>query len=109
MAAIHIECGHLEGDPEVVRIHTGAEVTRMSIVETRVTGEANVFRVQLWGQLGTRAAESLRKGDTVHDLAGEIVTTRWVDKDTGESRTTQNVVATQLIWGTSTAQASTTR
>ena len=88
--------GNLAADPEVVRIPSGREVTRMRVIENRRrlnadTGEwedaePNAFNVQAWDSLGANAAASLTKGATV-DIVGHIVTDRWTDKDTGESRT----------------------
>lgn len=97
--------GNLAADPEVVRVHSGREVTRLRIIENRRrlntdTGEwedaePNVYRVQAWDGLGANAAASLTKGAAL-DVVGHIVTDRWTDKDTGESRTAQTVVADAL-------------
>lgn len=97
--------GNLAADPEVVRIPSGREVTRMRVIENRrrlnadtgewEDGEPNAFNVQAWDSLGANAAASLTKGATV-DIVGHIVTDGWTDKDTGESRTGQTVVAETL-------------
>lgn len=97
--------GNLATDPEVVRVPSGREVTRLRIIENRrrlnrETGqwenaEPNVYRVQAWDSLGTNAAASLSVGMSV-DVVGHVVTDRWPDKDTGQERTGQTVVADRL-------------
>ncbi|WP_346008620.1 single-stranded DNA-binding protein [Janibacter terrae] len=97
--------GNLAADPEVVRIPSGREVTRLRIIENRrrldresgtwEDAEPNVYRVQAWGALGTNAAASLGQGMSV-DVVGHVVTDRWPDKDTGQERTGQTVVADSL-------------
>lgn len=97
--------GNLAADPEVVQIHGGRSVTRMRVIENRRrlnndTGEwedsePNAFRVQAWDSLGRNAAESLTKGTAV-DVVGHVVTDRWTDKESGQDRTTQTVVAESL-------------
>lgn len=83
----------------------GREVTRLRVIENRrrlnrETGqwenaEPNVYRVQARGSLGTNAAASLRMGMSV-DVVGHVVTDRWPDKDTGQERTGQTIVADKL-------------
>lgn len=97
--------GNLAADPEVVSVPSGRQVTRLRVIENRRrqnpdTGEwedaePNAYRVQAWGGLGENAGQSLRKGVAV-DVVGHIVTDRWSDKETGESRTSQVVVADRL-------------
>lgn len=97
--------GNLAADPEVVRVHSGREVTRMRIIENRrrlnrETGqwedaEPNVWRVQAWDGLGANAAASLSTGMSV-DVVGHVVTDRWPDKETGHERTGQTVVADKI-------------
>lgn len=94
--------GNLAADPEVVRTHSGREVARLRVIENRrrlnpdtkkwEDAEPNTYRVQAWDALGRNVAESLRLGMTV-DVVGHVVTDRWVDKESGESRTGQTIVA----------------
>lgn len=97
--------GNLAKDPESHVTHNGRQVTRLRVIENRRrqnpdTGEwedaePNVFRVQALDALAVNAAESLRTGTTV-TVAGHVVTDRWPDKETGEDRTAQVVVADSL-------------
>lgn len=97
--------GDLAADPEVVWVPGGRQVTRLHVIESRRrqnpdTGEwedaePNTYRVQARANLGENAGKSLRQGMTV-DVVGHIVTDRWSDKETGETRTSQVVVADSL-------------
>lgn len=97
--------GNLAKDPESHVTHRGRQVTRLRVIENRRqqnpdTGEwedaePNVFRVQALDALAVNAAESLRTGTTV-TVKGHVVTDRWHDKDTGEDRTAQVVIADSL-------------
>lgn len=97
--------GNLAADPEIRFTPSGRQVTRLRVIENRrrknpETGqwedaEPNAFRVQAWRELGENAAESLRKGQSVN-VKGRIVTDRWTDKETGEDRTAQVVVAESI-------------
>lgn len=97
--------GTLAADPETVQIHGGRTVARLTIVEPqhrknpetgeREVCEPNTFRVQARDSYGRHVAQSLREGDEV-TVVGHIVTTRWTDKDSGRSQTTQVVVAEQV-------------
>lgn len=97
--------GNLAEDPEIRFTPSGRQVTRLRVTEnlwrrSPETGEwekvePNVFRVQVWRSLGENAGESLHKGQTVN-VKGHIVTDRWKDKETGEDRTSQVVVAEKL-------------
>lgn len=97
--------GNLAADPEIRRTHTGRQVTRLRVIENRRrqnpdTGEwedaePNVFRVQAWGTLGENAGECLRSGTSVM-VRGHVVTDSWPDKETGEDRTAQVVIADSL-------------
>lgn len=49
-------------------------------------------RVRLFGQMATNAGASLRTGDAVL-VAGRVVTDSWADRDSGEKRTAQRVLA----------------
>lgn len=97
--------GDLAADPEIVITHTREQVTRLVVTENRrrqdpETGEwedeePNVFRVQARRALGENAGTSLREGQTVN-VTGHIVTDRWLDKDAGQDRTAQVVVAEKI-------------
>lgn len=97
--------GNLAKDPESHVTHLGRQVTRLRVIENRrrqnpETGEwedtePNVFRVQALDALAVNAAESLRTGTTV-TIKGHVVTDRWPDKESGEERTAQVVIADSL-------------
>ena len=97
--------GNLTADPELRRTKNGRAVVQFTILENRrrrtadgqgwEEEEPNRFRVQAWGQLAENIAVSVAKGDRVH-VSGRIVTDRWSDKDTGETRTAQRVDADEV-------------
>jgi len=95
--------GNLADDPELIYTRTGRPVVRLVVIENRRVrkddgyedGEPNVFRVEAWSHLAENAAASLKKGSRVH-VEGHIVTDRWTDKKTGDPRTGQHVVASEL-------------
>ncbi len=108
--------GNLTADPELRHTQSGRAVVRFTILENRrrrtadgqgwEDDEPNRFRIQAWGPLAENIAASVRKGDRVH-ISGRIITDRWTDKDSGETRTAQRVdadeVAFSLRWHTVTA------
>lgn len=96
--------GNLADDPEVRRTHTGRDVTTLVVLESRSRrteagewedDEPNRHRVQVWGPQGEHAAVSLGRGDRVIVL-GTVETSRWTDKDTGETRTAAHVTAEHI-------------
>lgn len=102
----HIDfTGNLARDPESHVNHRGRQITRLRVIENRRrqspdTGEwedaePNVFRVQAHDALAVNAAESLHTGTTI-TVKGHVVTDRWPDKETGEERTAQVIVADSL-------------
>jgi single-strand DNA-binding protein len=66
-------------------------------------GEPTRHRVKAFRQLGENIADSLGKGDRVI-VHGTVTTETWTDKDTGEKRTGQkilaDVVGPSLRWAT---------
>lgn len=94
--------GNLAADPEIWFTPSGKQVTRLVVIEnlrrrnseTREweDAEPNRFHVQAFRTLGENVAESLRKGQAV-SVKGRIMTDRWRDKETGEDRTSQVVLA----------------
>ncbi|WP_052193767.1 single-stranded DNA-binding protein [Microbacterium sp. ZOR0019] len=107
--------GNLTADPELRHTQSGRAVVRFTILENRrrrtadgqgwEDDEPNRFRIQAWGQLAENIAASVHKGDRVH-VSGRVITDRWTDKDSGETRTAQRVdadeVAFSLRWNTVT-------
>lgn len=97
--------GNLADEPEIRFTPNGRQVTRLRVIENRRrqnpdTGkwedaEPNAFNVHVWRSLGENTGESLHKGQSVF-VKGYIVTDRWPDKETGESRTAQVVVAERI-------------
>lgn len=97
--------GNLAADPELRFTPSGRAVARFTIIENRrrrtedgkgwEDAEPNVFRVQVWGSFAENVVESCGKGDRVH-VTGNIVTDRWMDKETREDRTAQHVKADEV-------------
>lgn len=95
--------GNLAADPEHSTTHTGRDVTTFRVIENVrrrgengwEDGEPNVYRVQAWGALGEHVAASCSTGDPVV-VTGATRTSRWTDKDTGESRTAPFVIADEV-------------
>ena len=94
--------GNLTGDPEHGASESGNEYARFTVaVNDRRLNQATglwedngtVFhRIVVFNQQSRHVADSLRKGDQVI-VAGEIRFGTYVDKETGQSRETRDVVA----------------
>ena len=97
--------GNLAEDPEGRVTPIGLQVVRLTVIENRrrktedgkgwEATETNVYRVQAWGGYAENIAESCSRGDRVL-VSGNIRTDRWSDKDSGDSRTAQHVVADEV-------------
>lgn len=97
--------GDLAADPEIRSTPSGAQVTRLRVIENQRrqnpdTGEwedaePNVFRVSARRSLAENAGESLHMGTTV-TVQGHVATDRWPDKESGQTRTSQHVVADSI-------------
>lgn len=104
MTSISI-AGNLAADPEIRFTPGGIAVARLTVIENRrrrtddgqgwEDSEPNDYRVQVWGSQAENVAESCGKGDRVV-VVGSIVTDRWADKESGESRTAQYVKAAEV-------------
>ena len=98
--------GNLAADPELRYTASGKQVVEFTVLvnERRLNtdtgewedGEPTRHRVKAFKQLGENIAESLRKGDRVF-VHGTITTEVWTDKDTGDKRTAQKVLA-DIVW-----------
>lgn len=95
--------GNVAGPVQLRRTSSGTPVANVRVLESQrrkdETGEwidiePNAFAVVAWGRLAQHAAESLDKGAAVI-VAGRISTEAWTD-DTGQARTTQQVVAEHI-------------
>ena len=94
--------GNLTGDPEHGAGESGNEYARFTVaVNDRRLNETTgrwedagtVFhRVVVFNQQARHVAESLRKGDSVL-LAGDLRFGTYVDKESGQTRETRDVVA----------------
>lgn len=98
--------GNLAQDPEVRFTPTGKQVAQLTVIQNRrrptddggfADAEPNVFRVEAWGRIAENVAESCGKGDRV-TIVGDIITDRWNDKETGETRTAQRVRADEVAF-----------
>lgn len=94
--------GNLTGDPEHGASESGNEYARFTVAvndrrlnETtgRWEDSGTVFhRVVVFNQQARHVAESLHKGDAVL-LAGDLRFGTYVDKETGQTRETRDVIA----------------
>ena len=99
--------GNLADEPELRFTPSGRQVVRLTVIENRRrktedgTGwedaEPNVYRVQAWGNYAENITESCSKGDRVV-VSGSVRTDRWTDKDSGDARTAQHVVADEVAF-----------
>lgn len=96
--------GNLAYEPEIRFTPTGKKVAQLVIIENRrrptdnggwEDAEPNTFRVEVWGQTVENLAESCHKGDRLV-VVGTIVTDRWEDKESGESRSMQRIRADEV-------------
>lgn len=94
--------GNLTGDPEHGTGEKGGEYARFTIAvnERRLNETTKLWedagtvfhRVAVFNQQSRHVANSLRKGDNVL-ITGELRFGTYVDKNTGESRETRDIVA----------------
>jgi single-strand DNA-binding protein len=94
--------GNLTGDPEHGAAESGNEYARFTVAinDRRLNETTNrwedvgtVFhRVVVFNQQSRHVADSLRKGDSVI-VAGELRFGTYVDKETGQTRETRDIVA----------------
>ena len=99
--------GNLADEPELRFTPSGRQVVRLTVIENRrrktedgtdwEDAEPNVFRVQAWGTYAENITESCSKGDRVV-VSGSVRTDRWTDKDSGDARTAQHVVADEVAF-----------
>lgn len=95
-----IVTGNLSASPELRYTASGKAVATFTVMENRrrksdqgwVDDEPNAFNVEAWGALAENVAESLGKGDMV-SVVGEVRTSRWQDRDTGDARSRQVIAA----------------
>ncbi len=104
--------GNLADDPQVRFTPSGKQITEITILvnERRRIGagewvedEPTRHVVRAFKTLAQNIAESLEKGDRVF-VHGTVTTDAWTDKDTGDKRTAQRVLAgvvgPSLRWAT---------
>jgi single-strand DNA-binding protein len=99
--------GNLANEPELRFTPSGRQVVRLTVIENRrrktedgsgwEDTEPNVYRVQAWGNYAENITESCSKGDRVV-VSGSVRTDRWTDKDSGDARTAQHVVADEVAF-----------
>src|SRR5215210_2201983 len=101
--AVHL-IGRLGQDPEVHYTNTGTARTTFSVATNRswtdadgqVQTETEWSRCATWGKLAEIAAQYLHKGSRVY-VAGRLHTSRWEDAQTGERRSSVELVVDDLI------------
>jgi single-strand DNA-binding protein len=104
--------GNLADDPQVRFTGSGKQVTELTVLVNHrrqnsegewVEGEPTRHVVRAFKTLAENLAESLAKGDRVF-VHGTITTEAWTDKQSGEKRTAQRVLAEvvgpSLRWAT---------
>ena len=96
--------GRLGQDPDVQYSDTGIARTTFSVATNRTwtdaDGEAHTetewTRCATWGKLAEIAAQYLHKGSHVY-VAGRLHTSQWEDAQTGEARSSVEIVVDDLI------------
>ena len=95
--------GNLTRDPELRYIPSGSAVTSFTIAVNRVyklqTGEkkeeVSFVRVVVWGRLAEVCNDYLKKGRPVF-VEGRLQSRSWDDKNSGEKRSTLEVIAQNI-------------
>src|SRR3712207_6255964 len=96
--------GRLGQDPNVQYTDTGTARTTFSVATNRTwtdaDGQAQTetewTRCATWGKLAEIAAQYDHKGSRVY-VAGQLHTSRWEDAQTGEARSSVEIVVDDLI------------
>ena len=96
--------GRLGQDPSVTYTDTGTARTTFSVATNRtwtdadgqVQTETEWTRCTTWGKLAEIAALHAHKGSRVY-VAGRLHTSRWEDAQTGEARSSVEIVVDDLI------------
>lgn len=105
-----IVMGHIGKDPELD--YVGQEpkqaVCRFSVAYSRKIGKdkkekTTWFNVSVWGKRGEAAHQYLKKGSLVL-VTGEVELHSWQDKNTGENRSSLNLIAFNWQFAGSNAQ-----
>ena len=104
--------GNLADDPQVRFTPSGKQITEITVLVNQrrqnsdgewVDAEPTRHVVRAFKTLAENIAESLAKGDRVF-VHGTVTTEAWTDKQTGEKRTAQRVLAEivgpSLRWAT---------
>ena len=97
--------GNVGRDPEIRNTQGGDKVVSFSVATSekwkdRATGEAKEktewHRIVIFNErLGDVAAQYLRKGSKVY-VEGQIQSRKWTDKESGQERTTTEIVLTKF-------------
>ncbi len=96
--------GRLRQDPDVQYSDKGTARTTFSVAPHRTRTDANGqaqtetewTRCATWGKLAEIAAQYAHKGSRVY-VAGRLHTARWEDAQTGEQRSSVEIVVDDLI------------
>ncbi|MBP2437866.1 single-stranded DNA-binding protein [Microbacterium amylolyticum] len=96
--------GNLAEEVELRYAQNGRAMARFRVLENRrtrnadgewVDAEPNAWRVQVWGDMAENVAASCHKGDRVH-ITGDVQTDVWPDKETGQTRRSQKIDASEV-------------
>ena len=96
--------GNLAADPELRTTATGKQILEFTVLVNHsrqndagewINDEPTRHQVKAFKSLATNTNVSVLKGDRVI-VVGDVVTETWADKDTGDKRTTQKVLATAI-------------
>lgn len=95
--------GRLPRDPELRVTPTGQSVATFSVACNRNIREGDNwreetewFRVVIWRELAERMSNRLKKGSFVL-VEGRLQTRKWNDQQSGQERTTVEVIANDVI------------
>lgn len=97
--------GNLTADPELVFMRTGESVANFTVASTPrffnsdkkewENGETAFVRCSVWRQEAENLAHSLAKGDRVV-VTGSLRQNNWEDKDTGDKRSSLDMVVDEV-------------
>ena len=96
--------GYLGQDPELRYTPTGQPAVNFSVATTEVWMENNQkhthtewHRVVVWGKTAENCAKYLSKGKLAHVL-GKVRTRSWVDKTSGETKYSTEIIAREVVF-----------
>lgn len=92
--------GNLGADPELKMTSNGPVATFSLANTTRLrdgsAGNTTWITVQVWDELATMVADSLKKGSFI-SVSGRLVQQTWEDKET-KSKRTKHIIRAASVW-----------